>query len=157
MKKLFVPVLLLLVFILLVTAGPVLARSLSYQVENPPVDAGGAIQLAGLLFASLVNIPGCIAALGNILKKFKILSDGAAPAYNLWFNVIIYLGVFVLVLTGKTSVLAPVEAAFAGVNTLLVDILALLGSGIVSMGLTGRYHALLKDAKVPLLGYSHSA
>lgn len=143
---------LLVIAVLFLTVTPVLAMQ-----TTPPTDAGEIIKLAGLLFASLVNIPGFVTILINLLKWVKFLPDGYAPTFNLWANILIYAGVFVLVILGKTDVLAPIELAFAGINKVLLDLLILLGGSAVSMGLSGVYHGWLRKAQVPLFGYSYSA
>jgi len=104
-------------------------------------------------FAALVGFPAFLMSVINLAKYFG-LPDNAADAVNFWGNVVAYVGVAVLVFTGKLDLLGGIDEALVGLAKLLADILIILSGSVTSMVMARVYH---KGARgLPLIGASHS-
>lgn len=123
---------------------------------QPPGSPSDVIVLAGAIFAALTGVPGFIASLINLLKLLKVVTDGSAPTWSFWLNIIAYAGVFIAVTLGKTNILAPIDAAFGQLAGIISHIIILLGGAAVSMAMTAFWHRSLKAGNVPLLGTSYN-
>lgn len=112
------------------------------------------INLILTAFTALVGFPAFLAALINLLKFMKVLSDGAAGYVNFWGNVLAFVLVGVAVFTGQTDLLNWIDASLVGFAKILVDVLALLSGSLLSMIMARKYHAGLRG--LPILGKSYS-
>lgn len=103
------------------------------------------------LFASLVGFPAFVAALVNVAKHFKWLSDGQAPKVVFWINVAGFVGVAAAYFTGNFDLLASIDAQLGSLALFLLSLVSFIGE----LGLAKLYHAGLKGA--PVVGKSFSA
>lgn len=84
------------------------------------------------LLAGLVGFPAALAAVINVLKYFGIVSDGSAPVASMIGHLIGYIGVAVLVLTGRIDILPGLDVQLSAVANVLLAVLAFLSSLKVS-------------------------
>lgn len=100
-------------------------------------------------FGTLVGVAALIAAVVNICKSFG-LPDGAAPKLSGSLS----LSAFILLAGLK---LFKPEVDVAGLDKTAADLavgaLYVLGL-VVNLGLPSKFHALLSNARVPLIGKS---
>ena len=108
------------------------------------------LQLVFDLLAGLVGLPALIAALVNVAKYFKLLTDGSAPKAVFVLNVIAFVGVAAAVFFGKVDLLPGIDTQLGAVANILLAILALLSNLGVSRGFHNR---ILRGAYI--VGYSH--
>jgi hypothetical protein len=101
------------------------------------------------LLAGLVGFPAALAAVINLLKYFG-LSDGSAPAANMIGHLIAYVGVALLVLTGRIDILPGIDVHLSAVADLLLAVLAFFSS----MKVARSFHRSVLTG-FPLVGYSY--
>lgn len=99
-------------------------------------------------FVALVGFPALAAAVGNLLKAFGAVGDGAAPTVSLIFNLIGFLGVFYLVATGQVELLKALDVQLGILASFIVSFTVFA----VETGLTKLFHQAFRG--MPGIGYS---
>lgn len=103
------------------------------------------------LVAGLVGFPAALAATINVLKYFYILPDGAAPAASEIGHLLAYVGVGVLVLTGRVDLLPGIDLQLGALANVLLAVLAFLSS----LNVARAFHDNVLLG-LPVVGFSHS-
>lgn len=144
MKKLFclVSVILVLAFMF---ATPVFA-----QGETPPLSTLDVVLSVFLQFGQLAGFGAAIAAVVNILKHFKVVTDGTAGR---WFAglslgaiaLLVYLKLFQPQIA--IEYLDAQAAVLAQILLLVLGYVVQLGSGLIA-------HGLFANLRLPLIGKS---
>lgn len=154
MKKiLFV---LLVALLVAIPTTVVLARA-PLQV-TPPGDFSAFITAVVAAFMVLVNLPGAIAALNNLLMKLVPgFSAASAGVLSFVVNVAFFLLAGYAVFTGKIDILAGLNVSLGGIAQFLANILVILGGFGVSFGLSGHYTKLMAShgANMKLAAQAH--
>lgn len=101
------------------------------------------------LVAGLVGFPAALAAVINLLKYFRVLSDGSAPVASMVGHLIAYVGAAILVLTGRIDILPGIDIQLSAWSDLLLAVLAFLSSHKVSRA----FHRNVLIG-TPVVGYS---
>jgi len=103
-----------------------------------------------VIFAALVGFPAFVAAVVNVLKYFKVISDGQAPAVVLWTTVVGFVGVGIAYYTGNIQILETVDVQLGLFAQFIVTFLAFA----TDLGLAKVFHAGLRGT--PVIGTSYS-
>lgn len=111
-----------------------------------PLDLGALVSLV----ATLGGFSALAAALNNVLKYINVVPDGSAPKVSLVINFVLLGGTIVAALLGKD--IGPYDKLAGSVAGALVLVVQLLGQLV----LTAKWHEGLKDAGVPVIGFSNS-
>lgn len=110
------------------------------------------IHQTGTLFLSLAGFAALFAVLINIGKVVGLVKDGDAPKWNLGLNI---AGCVLMVGLGFFRGVTP--AQLDGLAQSIASFLVMALTLATQLGLTPKFHTVLKAAGVPLIGYAHPA
>jgi hypothetical protein len=104
-------------------------------------------------FASLAGVAALVAVLVQIGKYFGVVKDATANQWTAGLNLIAFIALMYFGVFQPSLTLALLDGYASQIAEIAVFILGFL----VQMTTSKPVYALLKYAKVPVLGYSHSA
>lgn len=111
------------------------------------------LPIAWSAFLALVGWPAFQVAFNNILKYFKVIKDGTADKWTYVESGVVFIGVAILVFTGKYDLLASIDLTLGRLAGVLVSILVLLSAGTASLAVNRFIYTNVRG--VPLIGFSH--
>lgn len=100
--------------------------------------------------AALIGFPALLAALINVGKYFGVVTDGLAPKFVLYANLIALAGVGYLVATGNQPLLNLIDTQLGHLAAFLVTLLGFISN----LGVTKGFNNVFRGT--PVIGFSHS-
>ncbi len=150
MKKSYLWIPLIIIALMALFVFPVFAQSISRQASPPTVLE--VILSVFVMFGQCAGIGAAIAAVVNILKAFKVVTDGTAGKWFAGFNLVAIALLIYLKLFQPQIAIEYIDsqaAVFAQILLLILGYVVQLGSGLFA-------HGLFANLRIPLIGKSYS-